>query len=291
MDNKITDLDIAPLDGYNLRATLFEPSPLLSPVPVVIVNSAMAVRRSFYRDFSDFLCSKGFAVVTYDYRGIGDSRPEALVGFKARLSDWAELDYAGVIDWAAARYPGSRLFTVGHSTGGGIVGLAGNAAALHGLVLVSAQSAYWRLWPAPRRYRLAFTFYFLVPAIAAAFGYIPGRFGLGQDLPRGVALEWASWCRRPGYMAGGPDGGRAEQYNRIGAPVLAYSFADDPFASLASVERLLLLFGGDRIVHRHIDRDRIRLAGPVGHFGFFKKENRGRFWNDAADWLVKEAEG
>ena len=42
----------------------------------------------------------------------------------------------------------------------------------------------------------------LVPVTAAVLGYIPGKFGLGEDMPAGVVTEWARWCHTPGYATG-----------------------------------------------------------------------------------------
>ena len=61
--------------------------------PVVIINAATSVRCRHYSRFADYLFANGFNVITYDYRGIGESRSGSLHGFKApwrRLSDcWA----------------------------------------------------------------------------------------------------------------------------------------------------------------------------------------------------------
>jgi len=40
----------------------------------VLINSATAVPRKVYRGFAGYLAGRGCAVLTYDYRGTGDSR-------------------------------------------------------------------------------------------------------------------------------------------------------------------------------------------------------------------------
>ena len=71
-----TALRIAAADGYALGATLFPPA---TPNDrVVVVNAAMGVKRGFYAPFALHLAARGFTVVSYDYRGIGDSRPPRL---------------------------------------------------------------------------------------------------------------------------------------------------------------------------------------------------------------------
>src|ERR1700753_2609140 len=70
------DITFPAEDGYQLGATLFLP---LGPKRhAVLINSATAVPRKIYRKFAGYLARRGFAVLTYDYRGIGDSRQKSL---------------------------------------------------------------------------------------------------------------------------------------------------------------------------------------------------------------------
>src|SRR5580693_1768134 len=86
----IDDITFPAVDDYALGATLFLPRG--AKQHAVLINSATAVPRKIYRKFAGYLAGRGFAVLTYDYRGIGDSRqralegyyrPKSLVGFKA----------------------------------------------------------------------------------------------------------------------------------------------------------------------------------------------------------------
>ncbi len=97
----IQDTSIAARDGYALAATVFTPA--AAPRRAVLINSATAVPRKIYRGFAAYLAEQGCAVVTYDYRGIGGSRPASLRGFTVRMRDWAALDVAGAIDHMRAR--------------------------------------------------------------------------------------------------------------------------------------------------------------------------------------------
>jgi predicted alpha/beta hydrolase len=106
MDVRIDDgLRIRALDGFELAATLYEP--VAEPAAgtdrrtAVLINSATAVKRRYYDPFARYLAGEGLTVLTYDYRGIGGSRPRSLVRFSARLRQWAEEDQGGVLDWIA----------------------------------------------------------------------------------------------------------------------------------------------------------------------------------------------
>jgi predicted alpha/beta hydrolase len=275
-------------DGFGLAASVYEGAGGARPEAVVLVSSATAVRRRYYDRFARFLAGEGFAVVTYDYRGIGDSRPAELRGFPAAMHEWGEKDLSGVIDWVDATWPDAPLLVVGHSAGGQVVGLAESNTRVGALLGVAAQSGHWRLWPAPRRYRMALLWYGVVPALTRLVGYLPRWAGIAEDLPAGVALEWAKWCRTPGYLAGGDGEVRRAGFARLTCPVRAYSFADDPYAPRAAVDALLDLYASAPREHRHLAPADLDVPA-IGHFGFFRESFRDTLWREAADWLRQRA--
>ncbi|HWP34111.1 MAG TPA: alpha/beta fold hydrolase [Thermodesulfobacteriota bacterium] len=289
-DGEPLHLRIPARDRFALAASLYQPQAGTRPDAVVLINPATAVKRGFYDRFARFLADRGFAVVTYDYRGVGESRPTRLRGFAASMHEWGERDLAGVIDWIAARFPESRLLVVGHSAGGQLVGLADNNDRIRALLAVAAQSGDWRLWPRPLRYALALLWYAAVPAATRLFGYLPGWLGIGEALPRGVALEWARWCRTEGYLVGGDGAGRRAGFARVTAPVLAYSFADDPYAPAAAVDALLRWYVNAPRTHRHVTPAEAGVPA-IGHFGFFRDRVRDTLWREAAAWLRARSEG
>ena len=126
LDDVFTDdITVPAADGYRLAATLFLPR--ATRRRAVLISSATAVPRKIYRGFAGYLARRGFAVLTFDYRGIGDSRgmavegynkPKSLVGFKASMTDWAMLDTTAAVRWMRERYNNLPLTYVGHSFGG-----------------------------------------------------------------------------------------------------------------------------------------------------------------------------
>src|SRR6516225_5524008 len=74
------DITFPAADGYLLGATLFLPR-VGTRHHAVLINSATAVPRKIYRGFAAYLARRGCAVLTYDYRGIGDSRQRAVSGY------------------------------------------------------------------------------------------------------------------------------------------------------------------------------------------------------------------
>ena len=278
-------LRLPALDGFELAATLYEPAAATDPRPVVLINSATAVRRGYYDGYARSLTDRGFTVVTYDYRGIGGSRPRRLAGFRACMRQWGELDLAGVLDWIAGHLQPRRLLVVGHSVGGQIVGLAENNQRIDAVLLVGSQSGWWGHWPSPYRYRIALNWY-LIPLVTRLYGYLPGRFGTKEDLPAGVAREWAHWGRRRCYLMESAE--LRDRFARLRRPLLAYSFTDDDYAPRPAVEELLDYYAEADVHHRHLAPRDVG-AGAIGHFGFFREAFRETLWRDATEWLSKQA--
>ena len=275
----MADVTIPAADGFALAASeLGDPA---RAERVVLIAPATGVRRRLYRPFAEFLAAEGFGVVTWDWRGTGDSRPNGLRGFAGTMRDWGERDLAGVIDWAAARYASARLMALGHSYGGQAIGLAPNRERVRALVTVGAQSGYWGYWPGPRKYMYGALWYVAVPIATRVAGYFPARFfRLGEDLPRGVALQWARWCRTPSYL------GDWSGHRSFTAPILAIGFMDDPFAPPLAVEALHVQYGS-RAQQRWLIAPEELGAERIGHFGFFRPGVTPTLWRDVADWLAR----
>src|SRR5215470_13132943 len=172
------DTVIPARDGYPLAATVFAPA--APPRRVVLINSATAVPRRLYRGFATYLAERGSAALTYDYRGVGGSRPRSLRGFKARMRDWAALDVAAAIDHMRMVWPAAGLAVVGHSFGGQAIGLVPNNGEIRRALLVAAQAAHWRLFHAPERYRVYVMMRLVGVPVARLLGYVPGRLGIGE---------------------------------------------------------------------------------------------------------------
>ncbi|MDB5653416.1 MAG: alpha/beta hydrolase [Tardiphaga sp.] len=277
------DIRIPAADGFALGATLYLPRGARSHA--VLVNSATAVPRKIYSGFARYLAGRGCAVLTYDYRGTGDSRPKSLVGFRATMSDWAALDVAAAVDWMRARYA-MPLGYVGHSFGGQALGLIPNNAEVSRALLVAAQAGSWRLMTSPERYRIYALMAFAGVPLTHAFGYAPGRIGLGLDLPKGVFLEWAKWVTSDRYFFDDSRLRALSNFPRYRGALRALSFSDDPWATQAAVEMLCAGFTSIRCDIHVISPAEAR-AKKIGHFGFFRPEHRDTLWRGAAEWLQR----
>jgi predicted alpha/beta hydrolase len=78
-----TKLEIITDDAIKLGATYFT-DPQKSAKRAIMTAGATAVPQRFYADFAKYLAAHDCAVLTFDYRGVGDSRPNSgLKNFQA----------------------------------------------------------------------------------------------------------------------------------------------------------------------------------------------------------------
>lgn len=271
-------------DGYELVGSLHTPSAERHAARVAVVHCGAGIPAERYERFAAFLAQAGVPTLTYDYRGIGRSRPADLRGFSAMMEDWAQYDCAAAIGWLRARFPAADMTGIAHSIGCLLVGGADNAAEQARLVLVGGHTGYYGDYR--RRYRLQMTlvWHILMPALTHVVGYFPGRrLGLGDDIPARPALQWAR-RRSPELRSSGTgsDDLRTRRLlDRCAAlqrPALLVSIADDAFATASGNERLMgyypALFPRTSVRFTPADAGVRR----IGHFGFFSRRTGPPLW-------------
>lgn len=280
-ESKSRFITLTTRDDHRISATWFEP--MGRARGTVVINGATAVPQSYYLRFAQHLAASSYRVLTYDYRGIGSSRPSSLRGFRATMTDWALYDARAALEEAQRQE--LPLVLVGHSFGGQLLGLLDGAREAKGAVLVGAQLGYYGHWPMPDRIRFALTWKALVPALTRMFGYLPGKAGVGEDLPRGVAEEWARWCSHPDYLISEHPTARS-RFARFQRPTLFYSFTDDTFAPEGAVNALIDRLSGAELTHRRLAPRELGVES-VGHFGFFRPRFSDSLWREAC-WFIDD---
>ena len=195
-----------------------------------------------------------------DLGRVGGSRPHSLRGFEARFRDWGQLDIKGVLGWV--REQGAKsVCLLGHSAGGQVAALADEP--VDAMVTLSSQSGYWALQGGWQKLWVCLHMHISFPLLANLFGYMPwSRLGSTEDIPKGVALEWARWCRHPDYLYG-DETLPLHLYEKFTAPTLAVSIHDDDWGTSASVDSMMGRY--PNVVRHHIETSR-----KIGHFGFFR---------------------
>lgn len=270
-------------DGFPLAVSTFGDA--ATARAVVLVWSALGVPRSFYAPFAEHLATRGFLVVTADYRGLGDSAPPSLRGFDADLTTWAERDVPAVLAFARRLAPGRKLLWVGHSLGGQLLGLTPSLEGVAGAVVIASGSGYWRQ-NSPQLKRVAPLFWFgFVPALTPLFGYFPGRrLRMVGDLPKGAVLQWRAWCLHPEYALGVEGPHLRQRFGEVTVPLRMLSWTDDEMMSKANSDSLLGFFARAPKEHHRVAPSDVGVA-RIGHFGFFRATFRDSLWPKVTAWL------
>ena len=240
---------------------------------IIIINSALGVKQSFYNEFAYYLFSKGFNVITWDPRGIGLSSLNNPRNDSATLRQWGELDFDAVLRFVNSqmKFDWENIEIIGHSAGGHLVGLSKNFSNVSRLNLISSGTCYWRLYPLNRQPRILFSWLVLVPSILKLYCHIPKIFGLGHDIPAGIAMEWRNWSLQSGYLFSDRSLDLSG-YQQFKGQIRAVGFNDDySFSPQATTLDLLNYFPLAKKEYRFIDPSEIGLKS-IGHFSFFKKK-------------------
>jgi len=281
------------LDGYELGGVHFRTHGECTPPSVVVLVGGGGIAARRYRHFARFLASCGIAVLTFDYRGVGRSRPPKLRGFKATVEDWSEWDCGGAISWMRGTYPQSELIGITHSICSLVLGGAPNVGELSRLLFIAAHTGYCGDYAKRYRIPMALTWHLVIPALTRLFGYFPGQMlRLGEDIPAGIALQWAARTRPELRLGdGNPESSRGrkilQRFAKIHVPTLAISFADDPFATESGSRRLLSCYPAGRVRLAIVDPSEMGLT-HIGHFGFFRRNADIELWPSVIEFLLEQ---
>ena len=176
-------------DQFPISVKIFEPE--IPNRKLLVINSATGVRQQVYFSFAKYLAAQGFTVITYDYRGIGESKPRKMKGFEASMRIWGTRDFKTITGFIKENYPDYTKFCLGHSVGALILGMNEDSVIFKKFIFVATQDAYighlsWRV-----AVTAALGFGIAVPVTVILKGYFPAhRFGLGESLPKGSAYDW-----------------------------------------------------------------------------------------------------
>lgn len=176
-------------DYFPISVKIFEPE--IPNRKLLVINSATGVRQQVYFSFAKYLAEHGFTVITYDYRGIGESKPRKMKGFEASMRIWGTKDFKTITGFIKENYPDYTKFCLGHSVGALILGMNEDSVIFKKFIFVATQDAYighlsWRV-----AVTAALGFGIAVPVTVILKGYFPAhRFGLGESLPKGSAYDW-----------------------------------------------------------------------------------------------------
>lgn len=255
-------------DGYPLIGTLYTPEHDIKAN--IVLSSATGVPQAFYRRFAEYATQFGYQVLTFDYRGVAQSAPKRLKGFKMSYLDWGTLDLAAAIDFLAQdQIP---LFMVGHSYGGQALGLAPNHAKVTAMYCFGTGAGWHGYMPFKEKMKVQVIWNIIFPPMVAVTGYLPwSKLNMGADLPIGVYQQWRKWCKNPTYFFADPEQhALIAQYAQVKTPIYAVSALDDDWALPNSRHAFMQHYRQAPMQFINISASDYGLK-EIGHMGYFRK--------------------
>lgn len=272
-------------DGHHLAARVYTPATSDRPVQrAVLITSAMGVPQRFYEAFAQWLSTQGVVVMSFDWRGTGESAPPRLRGYKASITDWATQDLPAVVDAFCARWPDVPRTYLGHSLGGQLFGWLDQPERFERVLTVASGNGYWRLNAPAVRLQAPLLWWVLAPVAIGVAGYFPGkRLGAVGDLPAAAMWQWRKWCLHPDYLGAEGPALRA-RYARVEVPITAVVLDDDELLQPAGIRKLYRLYEKAPVRFEHLHPHQLGMK-QIGHFGLFKASSAERLWPLALTWL------
>lgn len=273
------NITITAKDGYQLGASLREPKNEIKGV--IQINSGTGIPKEFYKHFATYLTKLGYVTITFDYRGIGSSKPKSLKGFKATNLEWATLDISSILDWSIKKYPSLEKIVIGHSMGGQLIGLMNNNEKIDKVFIIASGTGYWKDMPKGlTKMLMPFLWYFYMPLNTLIYGYSNAKkINQGENLPKGVALQWRKWCLNKDYWEN--EFGKTindSSFSKLTAPIKSLVFMDDNLISQKANKKLLSYYNNSIINEVKITPKSVSL-NKIGHFGYFSRKSE-KLWGN-----------
>jgi predicted alpha/beta hydrolase len=287
---KRTPIHFSTTDGARLNGTWFLPDhPNFPPSALIVVLCGAGIPAKFYHRMANFLAEHDAAVLTFDYRGIGESRENNIRTIQSGMESWAEFDIGAALAEAMAKFPNVSLNGIAHSVSALLVGGTPLASRLCRIVFFGPHTGYWRDYGRRWRPLLYLTWHIFMPALTRLLGYFPGHvLKLGENLPPRVALDWAG--RRQAALIATPEDERRfrtllSSFCNVRAEALALSISDDAFAPPEAAHRLLAMYSNLRVTHR-VTSPAAFGRRHLGHLGFLRRPAGEFIWAQAAEFLI-----
>ena len=136
-----TSIRLTTADDVSLVGTWFLPESY-HPSTAIVATCGAGIPAKFYHRMAHFLASQGAAVLTFDYRGIGESQAGSIRKIESGMECWGEFDLGAALCEASARFPDASLGVIAHSVSALLVGAAPNAGRLSRIVFFGPHTGY-----------------------------------------------------------------------------------------------------------------------------------------------------
>lgn len=273
--HRFEPMNIVCQDGYSLSARYYANSSDKSSQSPILICPATGISKNFYHHFAIWLSEQGFDVMSFDFRGIADSLHGDLKDSNASIQDWGQLDIPAAIDSVLAKTQQHKVTLLGHSAGGQLLGIASNYHKVERLIAVSGSTGHTGGLKGRTKLLAPLMFKLIFPISSRIKGYGATQFiGMGENLPKAVARQWAEFCSRPGYVTNAIGKTIFEDYHQqIRCPITVYWSSDDEIATQANVKQLLSLYPhAETQMHELVPQQ--HGFKSIGHMAMFKRSHQ-----------------
>ena len=268
-------LEISCKDGYSLSGRFYPKQNSSKNNHPVLICPATGITQHFYQAFAEWLATQGYDVLSFDFRGIGRSLHGPVSKSEASIVNWGQLDIPAAIDTLLCKTQAEQVILLGHSAGGQLLGIVPNYQKVAKVIAVSGSTGHVKGLKGKTKLLAPVMFNVIFPLARITKGYGPTQaIGMGENLPKDVAKQWAQFCSKPGYVMNAMGKTVFEDYHaEIDCPITVLWSSDDEIATAANVKDLLRLYP-------NADTQMIELKPKsynhktIGHMLMFKKSHQ-----------------
>lgn len=274
MTQNFENFDIICADGYKLSARLY-PSQNKQHLSPILICPATGIVKGFYHAFASWLTEQGHAVMTLDFRGIGDSLHGALKKSKASIQDWGQLDIPAAIDTLIEKTQAQQVTLIGHSAGGQLLGIVPNYHKVNQLIAIAGSTGHVKGLKGRTKAMAPVMFKLVFPISRIFKGYGATKMlGMGENLPKDVAKQWAQFCSKPGYVMNAIGTTIFDDFHdQIQIPITVLWASDDEIATEANVKDLLRLYPNAKTAMIEVKPQQYQHKA-IGHMHMFRKSHQ-----------------
>lgn len=231
-------------DGYELSARFYPHQTTSKHALPILICPATGITKTFYNNYATWLTEQGHDVLVFDFRGIGESLHGPLKQSTASIAQWGQLDIPAAIDTLINKTQAAQVIILGHSAGGQLLGIVPNYNKVAKVVAVSGSTGHVKDLKGRTKLLAPVMFNIIFPIARYTLGYGPtNAIGMGENLPKDVAREWAQFCSKPGYVLNALGKTVQQDFHaQVNCPITAVWSTDDEIATKANVKDLLRLY-------------------------------------------------
>ena len=268
-------LEISCKDGYSLSGRFYPKQNSSKNNHPILICPATGITQHFYQAFAEWLATQGYDVLSFDFRGIGRSLHGPVSKSEASIVNWGQLDIPAAIDTLLCKTQAEQVILLGHSAGGQLLGIVPNYQKVAKVIAVSGSTGHVKGLKGKTKLLAPVMFNVIFPLARITKGYGPTQaIGMGENLPKDVAKQWAQFCSKPGYVMNAMGKTVFEDYHaEIDCPITVLWSSDEEIATKANVKDFLRLYP-------NADTHMIELKPKsydhkaIGHMLMFKKSHQ-----------------